>query len=166
MCRSVQARLVAIRNKLRAQKVATTLNYGALTRPDLTPSAEISSVINPNDSVLDRLLYARFLARFTRTDGVKLTPFVDFAFSFEVDPSLREQNEALGSTITGRDVEAWYDNCISGHVVETGSNYVVYAIDVDNNWYVLTENQTATINLQVEAISPVPGEISLVRYYE
>lgn len=166
MNNSVQARIIAIRNKLRAQKVSTSLNYGSLSRPDLTPTAEISSVISQSDHIMDRMLYARFLARFTRTDGIRQTPYVDFAFGYSVEPNLRAQNEALGTTMTGRDVEAWYEICLNGHVAETGTNYVVFAIDVNNNWYTLTNDGAATLNLMVEAISSVAGSLTLERYYD
>lgn len=166
MNNSVQARIVAIRNKLRAQKVSSELNYGSLTRPDSTPSASISSVIKPTDNILERSLYALFLARFTRTDGINLTPYVDFAFDYQFDPNMQEQVAGLGSTITGRDVEAWYGVCLNGHIIETGSNYVVFAIDINNKWYALTDDGSATLELEVQAISPVAGSLTLERYHE
>lgn len=165
MFNGTQQRLVALRNKLHAYKVSNPLNYGALTHPESTPSSSISGVVHDFQPIMDGMLFARFLARFTRTDGVNLTPYVDFAFDYTVTPNLRQQYEALGNSISGRDVEAWYERCFTGHIIETGSNYVVYAVDVNNYWYTMTSDYQATVTINVEAISPVEGELRLERVY-
>ena len=162
---NTQHRLVKLRNELNAYKVSSPLNYGALTHPETTPGGTFSGIVHAYEPILNNMIFARFLARFTRTDGVNLTPYVDFAFDYTVNPNLRQQYVALGYSITGRDVEAWYERCFTGHIIETGSNYVVYAIDANNYWYTLTSNAQATVTLNVQALSPVEGKLTLERVY-
>lgn len=160
---NTQKRLTALRNKLHAYKVTSPLNYGALTQPESTPSSAISGVIDEYQPIMDNVLFARFLARFTRTDGINLTPYVDFVFDYTVSPNFRQQHSALGYSVSGRDVEAWYEFCFTGHIIETGSNYVVYAIDINNFWYTLTNDARANVALNVQALSPVEGTLTMER---
>ncbi len=163
---NTQKRLVELRNKLRAYKMNSPLNYGSLVYPKTTPSGEISGKVGNYQEMLSDTVFARFLARFTRSDGIKLTPYVDFAFDYTVSPTLKQQNEALGYEISGRDVEAFYEYAFTGRIIETGNNYVAFAIDVNNYFYAMTDDGQVTITLNVQALSPINGALTLERVYD
>ena len=75
----LEQRLLELENELRARKAASPLNYGALQKGD-TPTVRWDGHIqNPTP---DKIHAARFVVTFTRTDGINLAPYVNFAYDY------------------------------------------------------------------------------------
>ena len=159
---SIQQRIVSLRNQLQTYKVAAPLNYGQLTSTS-RPQKTLTTSVNQYEMVGDSAI-ARFVARFTRDDGIKLTPYVDFAVDYDINPNLQSQNSQLGYTLEGRYPEAWYGLCFSTYITDIGGDWVEATIDINNYFYLLSGN-SAEVTLSVEAISTVSGTLTLERVY-
>lgn len=163
---NVTKQLVAIENEQRAQKVATTLNYGALVRPANAPSQSWNgNVSNRIDDATG--LDARWIATFTRTDGVNKTPFVDFPWTYTLDKYQYDDMIAVGSyqSVSGRDTHANDELKVTDGLYEIGQNYVKWKIEILGNngtWFYVSSDGTG-IHLTVQAISMVPGTLTLER---
>lgn len=163
----VEHRLVQIRNEMYAQKAYSKLNYGALSNAINTPTANWSGWVNNNESVIDSVA-ASFIVRFTRTDGVKIPPLVDFAYDF-VQSKYAVQDMLDTPTEQGRisaieivDRYALDEFYYSGKIIESGENYVNFRIDISSLFHIISQNG-ANISITVEAISPVEGVITIER---
>lgn len=156
---SVESRITAMENELKALKRTMPLSMGALRYPANTPTASYSGTIdttNPGD------VLARLTVTFTRTDGVAITPMVDFAVSSELHPTYTEFRLNQGLEITGDDPDIqsmFYVKCYEAATTPTS---VVLHIDVDSQYAGFTLG-TATIDVQAQAISTVEGTISIER---
>lgn len=148
-----------IEDELKALKIATPLNYGALKFPDSTPTETQTWTINTSNP---GYIIARIAATFTRTDGEPTTPLVDFAFDYSVSPNYVEASAQQGVTITGSDPNALEEFAVDGYEAVTTNTSVTYYIDV--NFNILTYATTnITLNTTVQAISPVEGTLTLER---
>lgn len=157
-------RLVAIQNEQRAQKTSSKLNGGSLNLPGSTPTASYSGfVANSNADTT-----ARWIATFTRTDGIALPPYVEFAWDFSLAKYTYEdllQTPGTSVTnVTGRDKQAIDQVIFIEGVYEVGANYVKWRIDIspDRYWYFSGAGGT-TVTLAVQAVSTVIGTLTLVR---
>lgn len=154
---SVESRITAMENELKALKRTMPLSMGALRYPANTPTASYSGTIdttNPGD------VLARLTVTFTRTDGVAITPMVDFAVSSELHPTYTEFRINQGLEITGNDPNAGNsDDC---YVAATTPTSVIMYIDV-SPYYATFTLGTATMDVQVQAISTVEGTLSIER---
>lgn len=163
---NITKRLVAIRNEQRAQKVASPLNYGSLVRPSTTPTQSWSgNVGNRIDAATG--MTARWVATFTRTDGVNRTPLVDFPWIRTLDKYYYDDYIAIGSytSVTGRDKHAIDELSFSDGLYEIGSNYVKWKIDIAGNngtWFYQSSDGTG-VHLTVQAVSMVSGTLTLAR---
>lgn len=155
----VQALIRTIKDELQALKVATPLNLGQLKFPDQTPTASYSGSINTSgqDAVV-----ARIVATFTRSDGETTTPLVDFAFNYSISPAYQEYMATQGITITGNDPNVQSEFFIRGYENATTDDSVSFNIDVLNAAAGFV-GQTATLGLNVQAISTVKGTLTLRR---
>lgn len=162
---NVTKQLVAIRNEQRAQKVASTLNYGALVKPNTAPTqswnGNVSNRLDGND------VNSRWVATFTRTDGVNKAPFVDFAWVYTLDKYQYDDMIAVGSytSVSGRDKHATDELKLRDGLFEVGQNYVKWKIDIPGNngsWFYVSSDGTG-VHLTVQAISMVPGTLTLER---
>lgn len=163
MNHDVEKRIVALRNEVKAQKVARELAYSQLLMPENTPSISYSGTATvQGQERFDTL--ARCRVRFTRTDGKQGAPFVNFPFSFAFSPTYREFEQSVGNTVTGDDVDFVDEQCYVGYVAGAGPNYVDFYIDVTTevvlNWTPFT---SIDFSFTVEAISNVPGTLSVER---
>lgn len=144
---NVQKRIIELRNELRAYKIATPLNYGALDSPTTVPSASWSGTFSgyyANISTGAGYIWQRWLAVFTRSDGNSVTPYVDFAFDYS-------SNGVVG------------ERALTSYVYETGANSVTFAVELNDYAYNLTGSMT--FSLTVQAISTINGTISLTTVY-
>lgn len=160
---NVQFRLNKIRNEQRAQKVASTLNYGNLILPSSTPSASYSgTVTNTVDTATG--VNARWIATFTRSDGIVKTPQVDFPWDYTLDRGYYDDQLASGwvTSATGRDKRAIDELPFKEGMYELGSNYVKWRIDIAGSWFYVATNGTG-VHLTAQAVSMVPGTLTLVR---
>lgn len=166
MQENVQARIVAIRNELAAQKQASKLAYGQLTSTNLTPTAHWQGDVDTNTPLEPWGRVAEFRARFTRTDGVSSPPIVDFAYSASASPTAIEILRQQGHTITADDIEALYEGGMSGWVSNIGENYVDFAVSLESSSLVARNTGTVGVSIDVVAISPIRGELTIERVYE
>lgn len=158
---SVTKRLVAIEDELRGQKTATTLNYGQLARPSDAPSVSYSGHVNNGTS--DPV--AIWIATFTRTDGVKGAPFVDFAWDFVLAKgSYRDQIDAGFITgASGRDKLAVDQIKVVDAPYEFGDGYVKWMIFIPLFYWSYMSGNGTDITINMQAISMVPGTLTLER---
>ena len=155
---TTEAKLCALEDELKALKQRTPLSIGALQFPSSTPTASFSGMLD--NSGMD-LVVLRLACKFQRTDGLSGAPLVDFAFLASVTPNYVDYMAGNGVTVTGNDPNASQSYAIKGYEAETGADYVVYYIDVNNSiWPGVT---TGTFSADVEAISTVPGTLTITR---
>lgn len=160
MNNSIQSRLVAIDNEQRGQKVSRKLNYGSLGQPNQTPSKNWDGNVG-NDTV------ARWIATFTRTDGIDGAPLVQFPWKYTLDRGTYDDQIAAGAItgISGRDRRAIDDFAWKDGIWEVGSNYVKWKIEIvgaQGAWYYAATNGTG-VHITVTAVSPVPGTLILAK---
>lgn len=160
---NVTKQLLSIQHEQRAQKVATPLNYGQLKNTGASPTQTWSGAVTNNYGHDPR---ARWIATFTRSDNVNQPPFVDFAWDYTLALTYYQDLIASGSVIsvTGRDKQATDQINFLESPQEIGSNYVKWAITIpaDGFWGYWSSDGT-TVTLTVQAISMVPGTLTLVR---
>lgn len=163
MISDVEKRLVKIRNEIKAQKVARELAYSQLLMPENTPTINYSgTVAYQGQERFDTL--ARCRVRFTRTDDGEGAPFVNFPFSFNFVPNYADFIREQGLNMTGDDIEFVDEQCYVGYIAEEGSNYVDFYIDITTEVIFNFEPFTSLdFNFTVEAISNVPGELTVER---
>lgn len=160
---NVTRRLLAIQNEQRAQKVATSLNYGQLQLPNETPQAswsgQVRNLINMAQGV-----NARWVATFTRTDGVDSPPLVSFPYEFNLARYFYDDLIASGEITgaSGRDRRANDEYNFFDSLLEVGSNYVKWKIEISGQWFYWASDGT-TVNLYIQAVSMVPGTLTLER---
>lgn len=153
----VQQRLVAIRNELQAQKIASSLAYSSVLFPDNVPEEYWSGKITTDFS---QAIMASFRATFTRNDEIDSTPLVDFTLDFDI-PTVADWIKAQGGTVTGRDPEAEMENWVESFVENADDRSVSYRINFLNGIGAGASEIDARIT--VRAISPVPGTLKLER---
>ena len=157
---NTQARIVAAKNELKALKTAQELAWGALSTPDQAPSqswsGSISLTVSPEP---DTYVMHRWRARFTRSDGKTVTPFVQFAFSDSYTPTYKDFVISQGASVSGPDFDAANEYYIRGYTAGTGTDYVDYYIEVVNGFTV--GYTSTTLSLSVQALSPVIGTLTL-----
>lgn len=160
---NVTKQLLAIENEQRAQKVVSTLNYGQLVKPQNTPTQTWSGTVT-NAFDTNAGVNARWIATFTRTDGVNLAPYVVFPYEYILGRGMYEDYLAAGmiSAVSGRDKKAVDEYNFFDELLEIGPNYVKWKIEIDNQYYYYATDGTS-VNLTVQAISMVPGTLTLTR---
>lgn len=154
-----QALIRKIKNELQALKASTPLNIGQLKFPEQTPNANYSGSI---DTSSQDYVVARVVATFTRSDDRTTTPLVDFPFNYSISPTYQEYMASQGITITGNDPNVQSEFFIRGYENKTTNNSVEFNIDVLNAAAGFV-GQTATLTLNVQAISTVEGTLTLRR---
>ena len=159
----IEKRIVKARNELRSQKVAQELVYSQLLMPENAPTIAGSGAIDYGS--LERYdVMARWRVRFTRTDGIKETPFVNFAYDFNFHPSYAEFQSQSGVSVEGNDLNYPEEPLHSGYESAAGDDYVDFNIDV-NTETAMTYSPfpNLSVDFSVQAISSVPGKLSLER---
>ena len=159
MVGSTQKLIARIRNELRALKVASPLNVGALRFPDQAPTQSYSGTI---DTTGQQYVVARLEATFRRSDGQAIPPFVDFAFEYSVSPTYQEYMATQGTTITGDDPNVAAEFYVLGYVAEATNDAIIYYVDVLNAAAGFAGSSIA-LNATVQAISTVKGTLTLRR---
>ena len=165
MNNSIQSRLVAIDNEQRGQKVSRKLNYGSLGHPDQTPSENWDGNIGNAFSSIDPNVVVRWIATFTRTDGVDGAPLVQFPWKYTLDRGTYDDQIAMGAItgVSGRDKRAIDDVAWNDGIWEVGSNYVKWKIELvgaQGSWHYAATNGTG-VHITATAVSPVPGNLIL-----
>ena len=161
MRNDAQRRLVAIRNELKAQKVAGELAYSQLLLPENAPSVSYSGTVAELSSTYT---YARCRVRFTRSDGVNETPVVDFAYNFQFSPNYVEYMATQEVTITGDDTGDTDETCYAGYVAGAGSNYVDFYVDIPADISMTFYGFTSlNFSFTVQAIAMVSGTLTVER---
>lgn len=158
---NVTRNLLDIENEQRAQKVGSPLNFGQLAKPNDAPTASYNGRINNGSS--DPV--AIFIATFTRTDSIAAAPIVDFAWDFSLAKGYYQDQISAGylSSVIGRDKQAIDQIKIVDAPYEFGNGYVKWMIYVPlYYWFYASENGTV-VNLNVQAVSMVPGTLKLER---
>ena len=155
--------IVKFRNELRALKVAFKYAFSSVLMPENVPTASWSGSIAFSGGTAEAL--ARLRVRFTRSDGRTEPPFVDFAQNVTISPSYPSYSESnLGVKWTGDDINYVDNQLFRCYVADTGVGYVDYYIDfttLATSVYAMLSSISASIN--VEAISTVPGTITITR---
>lgn len=152
---STQQRLVRLRNELQAIKVGSKLTYNSVLFPSNVPEQSWSGtvVIDPSNPIA-----AAFLAIFTRSDDLEITPLVDFTFDYD-GPTTADWVRQQGGTASGRDLKAELDDWVNCYIVNTTDKAVSYKIEFLTGW----PDSNINLSLTVRAISPVPGTLKLER---
>lgn len=157
---SVQSLIANIQNELRALKVSTPLNYGQLKFSTGAPTANYSGSF-PTAS--QEYVAMRLEATFTRTDGETTTPLVDLAFDYSVSPNYQQMMQQLyGITISGADPNAVAEFNVGCYVNSTTNNSVTFFIDFLNA-FAAYQTIPASVSVNVQAISPITGTLTLRR---
>lgn len=134
--------------------------------PDSTPSqsysGEVTNAIDPTSG-----LNARWVAMFTRTDGIDKPPLVDFPWDFTLSLYNYDDWVAAGflTSYSGPDTHAADEIKFSATIYEVGTNYVSWKIEIIGNngtWFYESQDG-ATVNLTVQAVSMVEGTLTLER---
>ena len=164
MLQDVQSRLVKIRNEIRAQKVARELTYSQLLLPENTPSISYSAYL-PVGTTAQNGIVARCRVRFTRSDGIDSTPFVNFPFSLTLSPTYKEFQEDQGVSVSGNDVGYVDEQCFVGYVAGAGTNYVDFYIDITETLITVFDPNYpgVTFSFTVEGVSTAPGTLTVTR---
>jgi hypothetical protein len=160
---NVTKRLLSIQNEQRAQKTASSLNYGQLVTPEKTPQQTYSgNVANLVD--FDSGVNARWVATFTRTDGVDGAPFVMFPYDYTLGMYLYDDYIVNGyfSSVSARDKRAVDEYNFFDELFEVGSNYVKWKIEIGNQYFYNSSNGT-NVTIVVQAVTMVPGTLTLQR---
>jgi len=159
----VENRLVKIRNEQRAQKAVSKFSYSSIVKPETIPtktwSGNVANQVNPTG------VSARWVLTFTRTDGKDKVPMVDFPWNVVLGKGHYEDYLTAGiyTSVSGRDKHAYDIFSFTEGVYEIGSNYIKWRIDISGDrWYYQSSNGT-TVNLTVQAISVVEGELTIER---
>jgi hypothetical protein len=160
---NVTKKLLAIQNEQKAQKVASTLNYGQLVKPLNTPTQTWSGNVQ-NLVDFDSGVNARWIATFTRTDGIDQPPYVMFPYDYVLARYSYDDLIESGSvtSVSGRDKRAIDEFNFFDELAEIGSNYVKWKIEVDNQFYYNASNGT-NVTITAQAVSMVPGTLTLQR---
>ena len=141
--------------------MVSPLNYGQLVKPASAPvqtwTGNVQNAVDINSGV-----NARWIATFTRTDGVSLTPYVMFPYDYSLARGMYDDYLAAGmiSGVSGRDKRAVDEYNFFDELYEVGTNYVKWKIEVDNQYFYYASDGT-TVSLTVQAISMVPGTLTL-----
>lgn len=156
-------RLLAVQGEQRAQKMASALNYGQLVKPSNAPEQTWSGNVQNAVDVASGV-NARWIAKFTRTDGVELAPYVMFPYDYTLARYMYDDYIAEGfiTGVSGRDKHAVDEYNFFDELYEIGPDYVSWKIEVDNQYFYYDTNGT-TVNLTVQAITMVPGTLTLTR---
>jgi len=156
---STEARLTDLENELKALKQTTPVSLGALRFPASVPTADYIGSI---DTSSQDYIVARLAATFTRSDGVQITPMVDFAYTVSISPTYQEYMATQGVTITGNDPNVNTEAYMNGFEASTTADSVTFNIDVLNA-IAPYAGSTANIIVHVEAISPLEGTLTITR---
>lgn len=151
---NVTRRLMAIESEQRSQKVAAPLNYGQLAQGSL-PTAVwngfISQYLAPGKTVT-----AEWEIVFRRSDGVKKSPLVQLSYD-------HDQDIHPFSAVGGRDPYADEEDGWWLQTKEIGDDYIKFTILIDPTSWWFNDSDGANCTLTVQAISPVPGTLSIRR---
>lgn len=169
----LEAKVKKLKNELIAQKQFSPLSWGQLAKPEETPTVIITDTIDIT-TPLSLMYVAKYVAKFTRTDGQAIAPLVDFAYDYTISPTGIKTEEDGGATVTATSIESLFEgteNHISAATAEDGS--VEFTILFLTSEYLgLTQmfntifgTQNVDLTLTVQAISPVPGELTVERSY-
>lgn len=156
---TVESRLVKIENELKALKQTTPVSVGALQFPE---SAPLQTYTGSIDTSSQNYVIARIEATFTRSDGLQITPMVDFAFDIGVSPTYQQYMQSINVTITGNDPNVMTEFYVVAYEASTGFDSVTYYIDVLNA-IAPYAGATAILTTTVQAVSTVAGTLTLTR---
>lgn len=146
MTRITSSELAKMKSEIQALKVTQPLNGGALTRHSVEESW--SGTIDKNDPISQYSMLAAFEVTFSRSDGVNKTPLVQFAYKLDPDMTNYSHSRSYGA------------------IIAAAQDYVVYKIVLDYNWWPFSESQTTgSVELTVNAYSPVDGTLEIERVY-
>lgn len=156
---TTESRLADLDFELKALKQTTPVSIGALRFPDSVPTADYTGSI---DTSIQDYVIARIEATFTRSDGIQITPMVDFAYSVSISPTYQEYRATQGVIITGNDPNVNIESYMTGYESGTTSDSVIFSIDVLNA-IAPYAGATATLTAHVEAISTIEGTLTIKR---
>ena len=156
---SVEGRLIGMENELKALKQTSPVSLGALEYPNSTPTQTYSGSV---DTSSHDYVIARIEATFTRSDGLQITPMVDFAFDIAISPTYQQYMASIGVEITGNDPNVMAEFYTTAYEASVTNDSVTYNIDVLNA-IAPYAGATATIAATVQAISTVKGTLTLTR---
>ena len=150
---SVTRQLVEIENDQRATRTNSKLNYGSLRTPSGSPRAYWSGDIRNSDHISDGTIAAKWRIKFVRTDGVNLPPPVDIAHDYSTQADMIEPVDESMFRLAAE---------------SSGSNYLTWLLTSPFGMGgIYNPNADKTrINLTIQAISPVPGNLTIERVYD
>ena len=158
----VPQRVVALKNELRAYKVASGITYSQLLMPDNTPTESYSGTASLSGSGSTPVARLRF--RFTREDGFLEAPMINFAYSANISPTYRSFAESNGFTFSADDLSYLDRLQIAGYIAELGEGYVDYYLDFSSNLRdMFFSLNSLSISATCEAIANIKGSLSVER---
>ena len=157
MIEDVEHRIVKLMNEVKALK--STALFSGEHVPVYEARGTWEGEIDGSEAI-DRVVPAVFEMTFTRTDGVKKTPLVDFAF--EVEPGVEEG--MYESFLTGAITKST-DDSVTFQVILTRDNYGHFSRAYDESTYSFYIVGHVHFKLTGAAYSIVPGKLDIKRVY-
>lgn len=161
MSHRVQEKIVELKNELRALKSSFSMNAKAL---NFAPVASTSySGTYPTNG--ETLVFPKVRATFTRTDGINEMPFVDLAVSASLSPLYTEYlDQHFGNNTVGPDKRFAETSNVFVYINSVEGGRVAFDIDVSYGYWVAQAPEiTVSFTLNIQAIAPVPGTLTVER---
>ena len=152
MRRSIEQRIVDLRNEVRALKA--TAIFSGENVPVYENRVEWSGEIDGSEA-MEGMVVAAFEMKFTRTDGIKKTPLVDFAF--DTNPITKSVD--LGCVIKCT------DDSVNYHIVFDSNSFDAFIRRWDNGSSQYYIDGHLHLIITGAAYSIVPGTLSIDRVY-
>lgn len=157
MIEDIEHRIVKLKNEVKALK--STALFSGEHVPVYDTRAYWEGDIDGNEAI-NRGIPAIFEMTFTRTDGIKKTPLVDFAF--DVDPPADEG--FLGTLLTGAIVRTTEESA-TYRIPLLINNYGHFERKYNEATYSFIIVGHVFLRLTAAAYSIVPGKLTIERLY-
>lgn len=162
MIYSVEKRIAAAHNELKAQKVYSGLTYSQFLMPSNNPTQSYSGTASLSGSGDTPVARLRF--RFVRADDLVDPPLINFVFDAAYSPTYQQFAEANGFVFTGKDLSDLEANDITSYINSFGDGYVDYYIDFQ---YTIRDALFSLNSIQISAtcsaIAAVKGTLIMER---
>lgn len=160
MVLDVQNKVTKLRNEVRSQKVFSGLTYSQLLLPENTPTVTFSDTVSLSGSGP----VAKIRFRFTRTDGLLSTPFINFAYSGSISPTYKSFAESYGFSFSANDLSYIDRARMSGYISDLGDGYVDYCVEFSSYLRdIFFSRNSLNISVTCQAIANVQGTLSVER---
>ena len=161
MPNSTELKMAKMRNELRSLKSAFSMNAKALNFAPVA-SASYSGTYSTNGELS---VFPKIRATFTRTDGINEMPFVDLAVSASISPLYHEYlDQHFGNNTVGPDKRYAETSNVFVYINSVEGGRVDFDIDISYGYWVAQAPEiTVSFTLNIQAIAPVPGTLTVER---